>query len=111
MLPRPFDLELREVSQSLRVRIEATPPSHELVEAPLSGVAEGWMPDIVPEARGLHERLVYALAAGDGSPDLRHLVRMRQAIAKIKRPRTDHLGLPTQAPKRARMGDPVAVSL
>src|SRR5262249_41731214 len=81
------------------------------VEDPLAGVAEGRVPEVVPERDGFGQVLVQAQRAGRAAGDLRDLDRVGQPRPEVVPFIGDEdLGLVLQAPERARVDDPVAVA-
>ena len=82
------------------------------VECALSGVAEGRVAEIVPEADGLGEILVELERAGNRARETRDLERVRQARAVVVALGTQkHLRLVLEAAERFRVRDAVDVAL
>src|SRR5437763_4132659 len=78
----------------------------------LAGVAERWMPEVVPEADRLDEILVQAQGATDAARDAGRLERVGQTGPEVIALGIDeHLRLVTEPAERLGMDDPVAVAL
>ena len=93
---------------------EAAPPAlaHARVEHLLADVAEGRVPEVVPEPDRLGEVLVEPQRARDGARDPARLERVREPRAVVVAlGRDEHLRLVLQAPERLGVHDPVAVAL
>lgn len=105
-------LELIDDPQRLKIVFEPPEFTHTGIQRFLAGVAEGRMTQIMSETDGLHEILVEAHGASDGSRDLCDLQRMRQPRPiKVAFVIDENLGLIHEATKRGGMNDSIAVAL
>ena len=90
------------------------PPAlaHALVEHLLADVAEGRVPEVVPEPDRLGQVLVEAERPRHGARDAAGLERVGEPRAVVVAlGRDEHLGLVLEPPERLRVHDPVAVAL
>jgi len=86
--------------------------AHQAVELGFARVRERRMPDIVRERQRFGQILVQTEHPGDRAGDLRHLDRVRQAVAEVIRDAgSKYLRLIFETPERARVYDPVSVPL
>ena len=82
----------------------------QLVEGALPGVAEGGVPQIVPQGDGLGQVLVEAQAPGNGAGDLRHLQGVGEPGAVVVAlGGEEDLGLVLEPPEGLAVQDPVPV--
>ena len=96
--------------QTLRIVVEAA--GHQFPQRPLPGVAEGGVPQVVPQADGLAQVLVQPQGPGDGPRQPRHLQGVGQPGAVVVPLRLQkHLGLVLEPPEGLGMGDAVHVPL
>jgi hypothetical protein len=99
-------------AQRLQVVFEAAVLAHAGIERVLAGVPERRMPEVVRQADGLGECFVDPQGPRHGTPDLRHLERMRDPRpVEIALVIHEHLGLVDQAAEGVGMDDPVAIPL
>ena len=82
------------------------------VQRTLARVAEGRVPQIVPQGNGLGQVLVQAQRPGDGAGDLVHLQRVGEPGAVVVAlGRKEHLRFLFQPPEGLAVDDPVPVAL
>ena len=106
----PILLELVHHPQALHIVLEAA--GRELVECPLSGVAEGGVAKVVGEADGLGQVLIEPQRPGDGAGDLGDFQRVGQAGAvEVALRREEDLRFLLEPPERLAVEHPVAVPL
>ena len=114
---RPGEVQpLEPVDHAQRVLVVAKgpppAPAHRLVQHLLAHVAEGRVPEVVPERDRLGQVLVERQSPGHVAGDPRGLERMREPRAVVITLRRDeHLGLVLQPPEGLGVDDPVAVAL
>ena len=98
--------------QALAVVIEATVLLEQEVEAALSSVAEGRMPEIMSEGDGLGELFVHPQRPGDGAGDLTGLECVGQPVSVVITLAVDEdLGLVFESAKGLGVDDSIAVPL
>ena len=108
--PLPVPLQQIHHPQALFVMLEAA--LVDLVQRPLSGVAEGRVPQIVPQGDGLRQILVEPQGPGHRPRKPRHLQGVGQAGAVVIPLRLEEdLGLVLEAAKGLGVGDPVNIPL
>ena len=106
----PVLLELVHHSQALHIVLEAA--GRELIQRPLSGVAEGGVAKVMGEADGLSQVLVEPQRPGDGAGDLGDFQRVGQAGAvEVALRREEDLCFLLEPPERLAVEHPVAVPL
>src|SRR5687768_9773580 len=106
----PIVLEDVDDAKALFVVVEAA--RNELVEHPLTGMAERRVPEVVAERDGFGQLLVEPQHLGDAARDLRDLEGMREPGAvMVAGRREEHLGLVLQPPERLAVDDAIAVAL
>jgi hypothetical protein len=104
--------EPHEHTQGVGIVIKPAESGHGLFQRILTGMTEGRMAYIVREAERLGQVLIQPKSTGDHATDLCDLKAVRQAdTVMIAVWRNEHLRLVTQAAKRNRMDDPVAIAL
>ena len=108
--PLTVPLEHVDDAQALLVMLESA--GVDQVQRPLAGVAEGRMPQVVPQTDRLAEILVQAQRPRDRARKTRDLQRMGQPRAVVVALGLQKdLGLVFQAPEGLGMGDAVDVAL
>jgi hypothetical protein len=86
--------------------------AHGGVERFFSGMAEGWMTDVVDKGQGFNQVAIKSELGPDGARNLRDLDGVRQPIAKVVGVAAGKdLRLGFQSPKGARMDNAVAIPL
>ena len=106
----PVLLELVHHPQALHIVLEAA--GRELIQRPLSGVAEGGVAKVVGEADGLGQVLIEPQRPGDGAGDLGDFQRVGQAGAvEVALRREEDLRFLLEPPERLAVEHPVAVPL
>jgi hypothetical protein len=108
--------QVQRLGDAQRVLVVMKAPSRVIlqgaVERLLAGMAERWMPHVVPQSDRLDEVFVQTQRPRDSTGDGRGLERVRHACSVVVAGRIDeHLGLALEAPERLRMQDAVAVTL
>ncbi len=106
-------LEFFNDAQRLQVVVEALRVAgHQPVEQFLARVPERRVAHVVDERQGLDQFRVQPQRLPHRAADLRHLERVRQAVAKMVRVTArEDLRLVLEPPESARVDDPVAVAL
>ena len=106
----PVLLELVHHPQALHIVLEAA--GRELIQRPLSGVAEGGVAKVVGEADGLGQVLIEPQRPGDGAGDLGDFQRVGQAGAvEVALRREEDLRFLLEPPERLAVEHPVTVPL
>jgi hypothetical protein len=104
--------ELFDDSQRVEIMIEsgATLP-HQFVEFPFTGMAEGWMADVMNQRKSLNQFGVQRKGKAYSAPNLGDFQGVGQTIAEvIGEPRGEDLRFCFQAAEGTRVNDAIAVS-
>ena len=104
--------QLVDHPQALQVVLEAAMLSHAILQGILPGVSKRGVAQVVRQGDGFHQVFVQAQGSRHGTPQLRHLQRMRQTRAvQVPFVVEEHLRLVHQPAKGGGMHDAVAVAL
>jgi hypothetical protein len=97
----------------MQVVIEEEPVlAHDGIERFLSGMPEGWMPEVVHQGQRLDQVDIHVQGRGQRACNLRNLEGVRQAVAKmIGVPPREDLRLCFQTAESAGMDNAVAIAL